>query len=200
MIYFSRFLFLIIFFILLGCENQNSSSNNIQINESPKLSSNANDFKQSNEETSSSALSQNQQIPMKGFNDALKESIQISNNNPIYIEFIISNATPNDIAMCTALGMKAAAFSAFNPNLLDAMVVKVHALNAGAMMLSHKALDEKGIMPNGLINTYVNIFKPMDFADILEKNWATCDHIMAGALKKINQQELTYYLKRPYIN
>jgi hypothetical protein len=149
------------------------------------------------EELKTSAQNQNL-LPLKGFSDALNASIDIAKNNPRFINFITSTASTNDIAMCTALGMKAAAFSAVNPEALNAMNVKLHALNAAGMMLSHKVLDDKGVMPNGAIKVYVNIFNPMSFADILERNWSTCDHIMAGALKSIDQNELASYLQRPY--
>ena len=153
---------------------------------------------QGQDKTANSNQNQNS-TPLRGFNDALKASLDIAEKNPKFLNYIISTASSNDIAMCAAIGMKATAFSAVNPEALDGPVAKVHALNAAGMGKSYQYLVDKGTIPKGTLMTYVNIFNPLSLGDILEKNWSTCDRVLAAAMKLVDQNELTTFLRRPYV-
>ena len=139
------------------------------------------------------------QVPLRGFNDALKAAMDLADKNPRIVNYITSSSSSNDIAMCAAIGLKVTAFSAVNPGVLDANVAKVHALNTAGMSKSYQVLVDKGVMPKNTLKTFVNIFNPLDLGDVLEKNWSTCDHIVAGAIKVMDQNELTLFLRRPYL-
>lgn len=135
-------------------------------------------------------------VPFKGFNDAVAASLKIADNNPKWINYLMSNGNVNDVAMCSALGLKMAAFAAVNPEVLDGNVAKIHALNVAGMSKATQALIDKGFMPKGQLMIYVKIFNPMSMAEVVEKNWVVCDRFLN--IKLIDKDELTIFLRRPY--
>ena len=135
--------------------------------------------------------------PLRGFNDLFKASINIADNNPKWINHLMSNGNINEVAMCSALGMKMGAFAAVNPDVLDANVAKIHALNVAGMSKAMQALVDKGIMPKGHVMQFAKIFGPMSMSDVVEKNWAVCDRLLN--VKLIDNDELATYIRRPYI-
>jgi hypothetical protein len=146
--------------------------------------------------TSLSTSAQNQ-VPLRGFNDVFKAALKIADNNPKWINHLMSNGNINEVAMCSALGMKMGAFAAINPEVLDGNTAKLHALNLAGMSKATQALIDKGLMPKGQLMIFVKIFNPMSMTDVVEKNWSVCDRFLN--INLIDKDELALFLRRTYI-
>jgi len=143
------------------------------------------------------STSNQKSLPLNGMNDAMKAALEIAGNNPRWINHLMTNSNIDEVALCSAIGMKMMAFAAVNPDSLDGSVAKVHALNAAGMSKAMQALIDKGAMPKGYVMNYVKIFNPQSMQEVLDKNWQTCDRSLE--IKLIDRNELTLYLRRPYV-
>jgi hypothetical protein len=140
-----------------------------------------------------------QQNTLRSFNDVLKVAIYLSERNPQFVDAYITVSSPQQIAMCATIGMKAGAVAAMNPNLFaDNSMVKIHALNSAVSTLAHKKLSDQGRMPKEFLSMYVDRFKPLTLVNILESNWPVCDKALAFAFKRLSENEFANYVKWPY--
>ena len=134
--------------------------------------------------------------PIHGFNGAMEAVMQIVDNNPqIYTR--ISSLNPDNIAMCGAAGMFAAARIVINQERYTEAEIKVHAFNAGVMTRAFARLESTGILPGGSLMPYVNRLK-QEGVTAFNEMWPTCDKIGASIIALI-QNEYSIYTLRPLI-
>lgn len=147
----------------------------------------------------SNISAQNQPQPLRSFNQVLEVAIYISKKNPQFINAYESILTPDDVAMCTALGMKAAAVAAVNPKMfIDNSLVKIHALNTAVSMNAYESISNRGLVSKNQLNNHINRQKPVDLVTLLEQNWKICDSGLSAALKRLPEAQLKAYLVWPY--
>lgn len=140
-----------------------------------------------------------QQNTLRGFTDVLRVAMYLSERNPQFVDAYIAASSPQQIAMCAAIGMRVGIAAVMNPNLFaDNEVVKAHALNSAVTVVAHKKLSDQGRMPQELLSMYVDRFKPLTLVSILESNWPVCDKNLVFAFKRLPENEVANYVKWPY--
>jgi len=155
------------------------------------------DEKEAARKQATTSTSNQSSMPLRGFNDVMKVAFEIANNNPKWINHLMTNSNIDDVAICSALGMKMMAFAAVNPDSLSNDVAKVQALNAAGMTKAMQNLVDRGAMPKGYVMNYVKIFNPQSMQEVMDKNFQTCDRLLE--IKLIDRNDIASFLRRPFL-
>ena len=177
-------------------ETNTSTSSTAENKEKTAEANVSNSNNQENKEKTVGASAQNQS-PMNGFPDAQQAVIEILEKNPQVIKQLIESENPNDIAMCTAVGMFASVNMIQNSKDFKEGEIKVQAFNAALMMKAHAQLNPNEKYADSSLKNYVGMLKQQGVG-AFNNMWPICDEINSKITPLI-RQEFKSYVLRPLI-
>lgn len=135
---------------------------------------------------------------LKGFNDVVGAAASMIDKSPGFLDVYVYNTNPNDVIICTLLGIWITPTITAAPNKFPESAVKMHALNKAAAMKAYKEILNKGRILPDYITTFGRGYASLPQATLVKDYFPMCEKILVNALKFTNPEYYSNYKNKPY--
>lgn len=137
-------------------------------------------------------------MPFKDFNDVVVAAASLIDKSPGFLDVYVNKTNPNDVIICSLLGIWMAPTIIANPNKFPESFVKIHALNNAAATKAYKEIVNNGKIQPDYLMTFGRHYASLPQTTLVKDYFPMCDGLLSVALKSTNPEYYSDYKNRLY--
>lgn len=137
--------------------------------------------------------------PLKGFNDVVAAAASMIDKSPGFLDVYIYNTNPNDVVICSLLGIWMAPAIVSAPGKFPEAAVKIHALNNAATLKAYKEIVNRGRVLPDYITTFGRHYASLPQSTLVKDYFPMCEKLLSSALKFTNFEYYSNYKNKAYV-